>query len=699
MDKKSLHFSLKDKSIGWIEWDQADSSVNLISSSFIKELSSLIKTIENSSIQVLVLSSGKENNFCAGADIRELQQIQDSKQLSAVLREGHKVFSQFENLKLSKIAVIEGDCLGGGLEWTLCFDYRLAGQTTKLAFPEVQLGLIPGLGGCLRLPKRVGLRQALKLITTGKSLTAQKALSIGLINEQVPPLILKKRALELAQQIVKGASPSTPINSYKKRHPFFYWLEFLLKTLIGLLSKKQALKKTKGFYPAPLKAIQLLQDTYRPPLSPSALYLRLKSLRRGNKSGKINQEKKLKPSHINKEISVFTELLKSKQAQNLIRLWRLIDKAKKISLPSKDDKPIQKTAVIGAGVMGQSIAYLLADKGFKVRLIDNKAVALCQALRQTKKQLEKQKIRGKINSYELEGKLNNLSVSQSFWGFKTFDLVIEALPENLELKQKLISDISKKLNPECLFASNTSSLSLSDLAKSSVKPSRFFGLHFFNPAHKMPLLEVGLTKDQKDAFPQLAPFIKQLGKVPLFVKDSPGFVVNRILSAYLSESLNWLNADYKADHIDLILRDQFGMPLGPFELMDKIGLEVCLKTISHLEQKGISFNSPKWTKDLTTVLGEGEKSKQGFYIYEEGGKFLNPKTNSLNGEKEAKPLKDKLLIQQLIQKMSAEGKTLIQDKIVQKEEDIDLAMVLGAGFPAFLGGPMQYKKQLPLAKN
>ena len=661
---KQLNFSIKDKSIGWLEWNQTDSSVNLISSAFLKELAVVIKTIESAQLKALVFISSKENNFCAGADIKEIQKIKDPKQISKILNTAHLIFSQFESLKLSKISAIEGACLGGGLEWALCFDYRLASHTphTKLGCPEVQLGLIPGLGGCIRLPKLIGLRKALKLILTGKSITAKQALSIGLVNEQVPSLALKKRALELAQQVVKGEAVPHPKNSYKDKQPYSYWLEFFLKPVICFISKKQILKKTKAFYPAPLKAIQLINNTYSSSLSQQAL---------------------------KKEVSAWTELIQTKPAKNLIRLWTLIDKAKKITVSSKDYKPIQTVAVLGAGAMGQSIAYLLANKGFKTRLIDNKAEALTQALKQTRKLLEKQKNRGQINSYELENKLNNLSVSQNFWGIKSFDLIIEALPEDLALKQKLISEISKKASSECLFASNTSSLSISDLAKSSARPSHFFGLHFFNPAHKMLLLEVCLTAAQKESHPQALPFIKQLGKVPLFVKDSPGFVVNRVLVSYLSESLNLFEEGYGIKHIDHILKDQFGMPLGPFELMDKIGLDICLKTISHLEQKKLFFKTPEWTKDLTAVLGKGEKSKKGFYIYNKE-KALNPKTSALKRKEETSLMEDKQLLQKLVQKMSVEGNKLIQDKIVPQEEDIDLALVLGAGFPAFLGGPMQY---------
>ena len=667
---KQLRFSIKEEFVGWLEWSTDNSSVNLISPSFMEELSAIIKEISTSPIKVLALISKKEKSFCAGADIREIQNIKDKQTLNNILNESQQIFSQFESLKFSKITAIEGACLGGGLEWALCFDYRLASNSaqTKLGLPEIQLGLIPGFGGCIRLPKLVGLKSALKLILTGKSIKAKQALAIGLVNELVPSLVLEKRALELARQIINGKALPHPKNSYKDKRPYFYWLETLLKPAICFVFKKQTLKKTKGFYPAPLKAIKLIKNTYNSPISQDTL---------------------------NKESLSFTELMQTQSTKNLIHLWTTIDKAKKQIITPKNYKPIQNIAVIGAGVMGQSIAYLLVNKGFKVRLIDDKAEVLCSALSQTKKMLEKQKNRGQMSSYELENKWNHFSVSQNFWGFQNLDLVIEALPENLELKQKLIAEISKQIHSECLLASNTSSLSILELAKSSIQPSRFLGLHFFNPAHKMPLLEVCMTETQKESLSSLFPFIKQIGKIPLFVKDSPGFVVNRLLVSYLTECLNLFEEGYDIKYIDQVFTKQFGMPLGPFELMDKIGLDICLNTLHHLEQKGISFKSPSWTKNLTKILGEGAKSKQGFYLYANQDKILNPKTKTLKrkapkGRINTPEKIDQLILQSAIDKLCIEGKKLLKNQIIQHEEEINLAMVLGTGFPPFLGGPMPW---------
>ena len=348
--------------------------------------------------------------------------------------------------------------MAAGLELALCFDYRLISDSphTRLGLPEVQLGLIPGFGGCLRLPRLIGLKQSLSLILTGKSLNSKQAHQITLADERIPSLILEKKALEFAGEIVKGSKPARPETSYRVRKPYSFIPEKTLKPALCFLAKKQSLKKTKGFYPAPLKALEVIQKTY------------------GRSVSKKNLEA---------EREAFCEVFQAPESKNLIRLWALIDKAKKIKTgkSSPSQKPIEKIGVLGAGVMGRAIAHLFADKGFKARLVDNSRDSLCQALHWSEKQWERQKQKQNLNSYEFRQKINRLSVSTNFWGFSTLDLVIEALPENKKLKQEVIQEVSKKLNPQCLFASNTSSLSLSELAQSSCYPEKFFGPSFFQP--------------------------------------------------------------------------------------------------------------------------------------------------------------------------------------------------------------------------
>lgn len=671
---KSLKFTIKENSIGWLKWDQPNSSTNLLSLSFMEEINSIMKDIESAKPKALVLISKKPNSFCAGADIKGIQNIQTKKEVQSSLDKVQDMFCRFEQLKLSKIAVIHGPCLGGGLEWALCFDYRLISDSphTRLALPEVQLGLIPGFGGCLRLPRLIGLNQSLSLILPGKGLNSTQAQQVALADERIPSLTLEKRALEFAREIVKGEKPAHPKTNYKARKPYSFFMEKTLKPVLCFLAKKQILKKTKGFYPAPLKALEVIQKTYGHPISKEIMET---------------------------EKEAFCEAFQTPESKNLIRLWTLIDKTKKIKTGKTSQKPIEKIGILGAGVMGRAIAYLFADKGFKVRLVDNSKNSLCQALHWSEKLWEQQKQRQKLNTYEFKQKINKLSVSTNLWGFSTLDLVIEALPENKKLKQEVIQKVSKKLNPQCLFASNTSSLSLSELAQSSRYPEKFFGLHFFNPAYKTPLVEIGLTDEQKElSLYSVRSVLKKLGKIPLFVKDSPGFIVNRLLVTYLTESLLLYEEGCEIEAIDHCYKAQFGLPLGPFELMDQIGLDICIQSIAYLKGTGLNLKTPQWTQQLTEVLGQGVKSGTGFYIYNNKKAFLNEKTRELKQSDQKAALSDEKIIQRGVFRMINEGKKLLKDQVVQSEEDIDLALILGMGFPPFRGGPMRYAENLNLSQ-
>ena len=494
------------------------------------------------------------------------------------------------------------------------------------------------------------------MICSGKKLSAKQAFLNGLADELVPQLLLKKRALELSQN---------PPSKYKLKKLSLYWRDFFFKSFICFIFKLKVKEKTKGFYPAPLKAVQLVNKSYH-----SSLSYRLK------------QQKEL-----------FTDLALSSTAQNLISLFRQSRKAtKKLSLLSTTPQNlIQKTGVLGAGVMGGSIACLLADKGFEVRLIDSDPTALQLALKKWDLLLQKQRQQKKLSSYQENQKRNLLSVSQNFWGLKNRDLIIECLPENLNLKKELISFVSKKLHSGCLFASNSSSLSIQELAQSSQRPELFFGLHFFNPVDKLPLVEICYNKAQKDKLSALPSFIQKIEKTPLIVKDSPCFVVNRVLFSYLLESMLLLEKGYSALELDALFKEK-GFSLGPFEIMDKIGLDTCVQAVSNLKEQTEDLEIPQWVEDLVKILGRGEKDQKGFYLYTQpflNDKKINPKIEIIKKEELSIEGKKEELFQKVLNQMAVTGKSLIEKKIAEDAESLDMAMALGAGFPAFMGGPMK----------
>ena len=669
---KSLTFSIKEQSIGWLEWEQADSSVNLLSLSFIEDLSFVLNQIEQIRPKALILVSKKPKGFCAGANITEIQKMKTKKEIESVLNKVHNLFFRLERLSCLKVVAIQGTCLGGGLELALCFDYRLiADSPAQIGLPEVQLGLIPGFGGCLRLPRLIGLKQSLNMILTGKKIDSRQAHKIGLMDERVPALVLEKRALEFAKETIKENKKISNQKSYKKQKAYLFLLEKNFKRMFCFLAKRQVLKKTKNFYPAPLKALEVIQKTYGLLISNTTLEI---------------------------EKEAFCEISQTSESKKLIQVFKMMDKAKKIS-PSQSQKIIKRVGILGAGTMGRAIAYTFADKGFEVRLIDINEQNLCKSLSWTKKLWEQQKQKQKINSYELIQKRNKLSVSTSSYGFSTLDLVIEALPENQQLKKNVIKDISKKLNPQCLFASNSSSLCISDLAQASLHPKNFFGLHFFNPAHKMLLTEVILTEEQKELYLNpLQQVLKRIGKIPILVKDSPGFIVNRLLVSYLTEALFLYEEGCEIEHIDHCYRDKFGFSLGPFQLMDKIGLDICVEVISNFKKSGLNIDTTQWTHQLTEILGLGEKSGQGFYNYNNKKPTLNEKTKNLKRNPTTPHILDEIILQRGLYRMLNEGKKLLEEKIVKSEEDLDLALILGMGFPPFLGGLINYAKPIGFSK-
>ncbi len=667
-----LKLSVREDSIYWLEWEAKNSSENLLTLPFIEELSSVLQKIESSPLKALVMLSKKERSFCAGADINEIQKISSPEEMKMTLEKIHSLFHRLEKWNGSKIVAIRGSCLGGGLELALCFDYRLTADSpvTKLALPETRLGLIPGAGANLRLPRLIGLGPALNMILSGKSLSSKQAKAVGLSDENVPSLVLEKRALELAREVVRGKRPSRSQNFYKNRKAFSFFMSVLFKNIFCFLAKRRVFKKTSGFYPAPLKALEVIRKTY---------------------NWHTLSQKKLQV-----ETEAFCRLFQTPTAKNLMYAYSISQKAKKKAFIDPNEEEITKRTVIsrvgvvGAGVMGRSIAFLLANKGFKTRLVDNNREKLCSALNYAEKLWDRQT---KISPYELQAKRDNLSVSDGFSGFPTLDLVIEALPENLQLKQKLIGDISKHLNRQCLLASNTSSLNLEKLSQHSAHPENFLGFHFFNPAHEMPLVEIALKKEQKHIAQPLQKFVRKIAKFPLLVKDSPGFVVNRLLAVYLTEAL-WLFEE--GNNIPLIDKTfkKFGLPLGPFQLMDKIGLDICTGSIYSLSQSGIHFPVPQWMAELVPILGLGEKSGEGFYMHNKKI-VLNQKTKNLKRSFAGKVL-SKQMIERGIFRMINEGKKLMKEDVLSSEEDLDLALILGMGFPPFLGGPMKYAESLGL---
>ena len=693
-----------------MDWDDPAGPLNVLSQKALAEWENLLPSLENSRLKALIFVSQKP---LAGADLKGPGNLKTKEGIARFLDRAGGVFQRIKALPALKIAVIHRTCLGAGLELALLCDRLLTSDSPeiRLGLPEVGLGLIPALGGTFHLPRRVGLKAGLNMILTGKALPAQKALQIGLVDEVVPAALLERRAEQGARAVIKGDLPFRA-GSGKRGFTEALTESFLGRFFVFFQANRALLKKTKGFYPAPRRAFQVIKK---------------------NRSASCLKEAQTL------EKQAFLELALGPESRNLIRLFLLKTESKKErslsrvkggakkpprGFPEKPNDPVLEkgagerkgagetvrgeagrpgdkafdgataprrffqVGVLGAGVMGGGIAGLLAERGLRARVRDVRGEALSRTLRETEALWERDLQAGRRSGRELKKKRNNLSFTTGLFGFSQMDLVIEALPEDKDLKKKALQEIGAVLTPLQVTVTNTSSLSVGELAGAYPYPDRFVGMHFFHPVRKMPLVEIVRTDQSGEAAVRRAfQLAVRLGKTPVVVKDSPGFIVNRLLLPYLSEALWLLMEGYSVCQTDRLWRDEFGFPVGPFQLMDEVGPELCLKAADNFKRAGLPVYFPEKAPELLRELSGGRKKGEGFYIY--GGKPLRVNEKVRLFQKPGlKPSFDECVKRGLYRLIN--GAVQIREEGTARQTDIDLALVLGAGFPPFLGGPLKY---------
>lgn len=676
--QESIKFTKKNNEIGLIEFDLIGEKVNKLSSPVMFRFKEILEEVQKSGVKVCVLMSRKSNIFIAGADVEEIKDLNTREGFLKAIQGAHVILNNLEDMNVVSIAAIHGACLGGGCELALACDYRIASDdaSTKIGLPEIKLGIIPGFGGCIRLPRVVGLQASLDIILAGKSVDAKKALKIGLIDEAMPSAILEKRAFALAQELVaKGA---------KKRKKIFSAQGLLVKGLESFVGRKvvfsqaqkAVLKETKGFYPAPLKALKVIEKTY-------------------------GMSNRTKAQEI--EMDGFTEVAVTDISKNLINLFFMMEAIKKqTGVQDKNVKArdVNHLAVLGAGVMGGGIGYVAADKGITTRMkdINNEGVALglksAHALWQ--RQLEKRR----LTSYEFAQRSSHLSGGLDYSGFKQMDVVIEAIVEDMNIKKKVIAETASHCKPECIIATNTSSLSVTEMSKGHPHPQNFVGMHFFNPVHMMPLVEVIRGPETSDeAVATIFNLSKKMGKTPVVVKDGPGFIVNRLLLPFMGESLFLLEAGMSIETVDRYFTHKFGMPMGPFRLLDEVGLDVGLKVLKIFKESlGERIEIAEVSKKLATSGRLGKKNNKGFYLYDEKGKQLEVDQTiyrELGLPSPKDPLSEKECLERgLLQMVNEAAQALLAEHIVESPAELDLAMIMGTGFPPFRGGLLKWADTL-----
>jgi len=681
--KNASAFSLeiKENGIGVISIDVADESMNVLKAEFAEQVTEVLDQVEaNKEIVGLVLVSGKDNSFVAGADVAMLDSCETAEQVKEIAQLGQQLFNRIENMTIPVIAAINGPALGGGLELAMACHGRVVSDSDKtvLGLPEVQLGLLPGSGGTQRLPKLVGLQKALDMMLAGKQLRAKQAVKAGLANDIVPNSILLKTAIEMA---LKGK----PVVKKKKQPLMTRLLEnnpFGRKVLFDQAGK-QVMRLTKGNYPAPFKIIECIRT----------------GVEMGYERG------------LEIEAQRFSELCMTPESKALRGLFFATTAMKKENgVAGVEPVKVKKAGILGGGLMGGGIAFVTTTKaGIPARIKDIAHEGIRNAFKYTYDILSKKVKRRFMQHSEMQKQLSMLSAGTDFVGFKDVDIIVEAVFEDLSLKQRMVADIEENCNEKTVFASNTSSLPIRDIAAKAARPENVIGLHYFSPVDKMPLVEVIATdKTSDETISTTVEFARRQGKTPIVVKDEAGFFVNRILGLYMNEAAHVAMEGEPIDKIDKALT-KFGFPVGPMTLLDEVGIDVGSKVSAILFNAfGERFTVPSAMEKLVADERKGKKNQKGFYKYGKAAKrsFIDKVTFANKGKQvdesvykvlgvtPKSKMKSEKIAERCVVQLLNEAARCLDAGIVRSARDGDIGMIFGTGYPPFQGGPFRYMDSL-----
>lgn len=627
------------------------------------ELNEIVEELHQKSSEIsgVIFHSHKEGCFLAGADINLIASMKTEADAADGSERGQMIFNRIDDLPVPTIACVDGVCLGGGLELSLSCKSILASNSpkTQLGLPEVKLGIIPGFGGTYRLPRKIGLPNSLDMILTGKILRADKAKRIGLVEEVYPRENLLAMAPNFFTKKAKKQSLKESVSELATEN-------FITRKIIFQKVRESVLKKTNGFYQAPLKILDVMDS--------------------GMMKGRT--------SYLASEAQAFGELAISEQSKNLQHIYFMSEAVKKYNGP-KSTKPLpvlERGAALGAGTMGGGIAWLMADAGMQPIMKDLTLDALNLGLKQSSQNFSGALKRKKITADEFERKQRSITAQLDYSGFIKTDLVIEAVVENMDIKKKVFAETEKHVGRECLLTSNTSSLSVQEMSKALEHPERFAGLHFFNPVHLMPLVEIIIhDKIAPETIEALHKWVLRVKKTPVIVKDGPGFLVNRILMPYLNEAGYLLEEGVSVKDLDQAALN-FGMPMGPARLLDEVGIDVAVKVGKVMfDGLGARAYPSKMSGKLSEKNFLGKKNAKGFYLYDEKGKVTgqNPEVEELL-PKEKKKMTESELQMRLFLPMINEAASILREGIVNSSADVDLGLIFGTGFPPFRGGLLRY---------
>jgi 3-hydroxyacyl-CoA dehydrogenase/enoyl-CoA hydratase/3-hydroxybutyryl-CoA epimerase len=642
------HFKLTRDAdgIAWLLFDRAGASANTLSGDVIEELGQIVGVLETERPAGLVIRSAKKSGFIAGADVNEFRGATDARTVETEMAKAHAVVDRLEALKIPSVAVIHGFCLGGGLEIALACNTRIAVDNARFGFPEVMLGLHPGLGGTARFTHLVSPLEAMTLMLTGKTIDARKAKSLGLVEAVTQ------------ERHVRGAVKDAIFGRLRPHRQGLLARAMNLRPLRGLLANRMrseaAKTAPKANYPAPYALVDLWEK------------------HGGDRAAMLAAEK-----------SSFASLMVTPTAQNLIRVFFLREQMKKLA---DGRNTVKHVHVIGAGAMGGDIAAWCANQGLRVTLADMKPEAIAGAVKRAAD------LFGKIirKKTDLRDALDRLIPDLNGDGVRNADLIIEAVPENLALKQKVYAGLEPIMKQGAILATNTSSIPLQDLRTTLKNPERLLGLHFFNPVSRLQLVEV-VSHDVLDpqALATALKFVGAIDRLPLPVKSSPGFLVNRALTPYMLEAMVMLDEKVDKAVIDAAA-EKFGMPMGPIELADQVGLDICLAVGDMLRSKfgeAALPPAPDWLRDKVKKGELGRKTGKGFYEWKDGHAIKAPSPIQPTDE----------MIDRLVLPMSNVCVACLREGIVENGDVVDGAMIFGTGYAPFRGGPLNYARSRGIA--
>ena len=649
------------QNIATLVFDLENEKINKLSFEILREFDEILNQIkEDTSIKALVIDSAKKNIFIAGADTKEIEKLKDEKEVYEALMEVHEIFNKLENLPFPTIAYINGACMGGGLELALACKYRVlsTSEKTKLAFPEIKLGIFPGFAGTIRAPKLIGLVNALDLILTGKTIDAKKAYKLKLADA-----IFDDAQKEfMLDDFVKKAIYGT----LKERNNFKLLNYAPLNQIIFNKALKGLEAKVNQDFKAPYLALEVIKNT-------------------------INKE--LEDS-IKIEAKEFAKLAVSKESKNMIKLFFLFEKLNKNY--TKTLNPISNAIVLGNGVMGKGIIWLfskyLKDVRIKIRDI-SQANEIIKDVSKIYDYLIKTK---RMTKNQVDFKLNTLSYTQDLSGFKNFDFIIEAIIEDEKVKKDTYAQLEEVLNENAIIATNTSSISIEKLGSEIKNKENFLGVHFFNPVNLMPLVEVIPTSNtSKETINKVFELLISCGKTPILVGDCAGFIVNRILLPYMNEAAFILEQGSSIEKIDRAIKE-FGMPMGPFTLADTVGVDIGYKVASILnESYGNRMPIASIIKKMYEAKLLGLKTKAGFYEYSGSDIYPNTHVTSML-ENNNRIIEEDDIVKRCLYIMINEASRCLEENIVTDASIIDFAMISGTGFPAYKGGLLSYANEIGL---